>query len=101
MKIKDIRNGMEKIEVVGRISHKGKSTIVDTRFGLARVTVATIEDETGSVGLNLWSDQIQKVREGDYVKLEGASARAYGGQIKLNLVGENAKITLLNQNPFL
>lgn len=96
VRIRDIQGKMEDLEVVGTVTDKKEPLLVDTRFGSAHLAVAVIEDETGSIRLNLWRDQIEKVKVGDRVRLEGAFTRVFGGQVELNLGQAKGKITVLS-----
>lgn len=55
---------------------------------------AVLEDETGSVCLNLWRDQIDVAKAGDTIVLENAFAREFGGVVEVN-IGADGKIAVL------
>ena len=97
MKIHQIRAGMDRITVSGRISYIGIRKIVKTRFGEAPVARAVLEDDTGKIALNLWRGQIDLVKEGDIVRVENAFVRTYQDQLELN-VGSRGRIVLLSGN---
>jgi len=86
---------MRNLIVVGEIAEIGEARLVETRFGVARVATAILIDETGRVKLNLWRDQINKVKVGNTVRLENAFAREFEGWIELN-IGSDGKITVLS-----
>lgn len=94
MKICDIQPDMRNIEVTGRIVRIGERRQVQTKFGPADVAKATLEDETGSINLSLWRQQIDLVKEGDNVKLINAFARTFGGQLELNIGRDGQIITV-------
>jgi len=96
IKIEKIVPGMRNLEVVGRIIKIGERKRVETKFGPAEVAAALLEDETGTVRLNLWRWQIDIVREGDLVMLVNAFARAYGGKTELS-VGRDGRIVILER----
>jgi len=52
--IAEIREGMRELEIEGKITTIGEVKEVHTRFGPARVAAAVLENETGSIRLNLW-----------------------------------------------
>jgi replication factor A1 len=95
-KIAEIREGMRNLTVVGRISQIREAQPVKTRFGPARVAAAILEDETGSIRLNLWRDQIERVQVGDTVRIENAFIRVFKDQNELN-VGKDGRITVLSR----
>lgn len=94
IRIKQIRPGMRNLVIVGEIAEMGEVRSVTTKFGPARVSTAILRDETGWVKLNLWRDQIEKVKLGDTIKLENAFAREFGSWTELN-IGSDGKITVL------
>jgi len=94
--IADIRQGMRNLTVVGKIRQIGEVQTVTTKFGPARVTAAILEDQTGSIRLNLWRDQIDKVRVGDTLRLENAFVRMFNYQNELN-IGKDGRIVVLER----
>jgi len=53
VKIGQIKAGMRNMEVTGRLKEVGKPREIGTRFGPATLATAILEDETGSMRLNL------------------------------------------------
>ena len=98
LKISQISGNMRNIEVTGKIVRKGDTREVETRYGPAKVSWAILEDETGSIRLNLWRQQIDRVRVGDKVRLVNAFVRVYRGELELNL-GSDGRIELLERGP--
>jgi len=94
VKICDIQPEMRNIEVTGRIVSISERRQVQTKFGPAEVATATLEDETGSIPLSLWRQQIDMVKEGDNVKLTNAFSRTFGGKPNLNIGKEGQIITV-------
>ena len=96
LKISQISRNMRNIEVKGRIVSKGDTREVKTRYGLAKVSWAILEDETGSIRLNLWRSQIDVARVGDTLKLVNAFVKVYGGKLELN-IGSDGRIEVLER----
>jgi len=96
VKISDIKPGMRELTLVGTIASLGEIRDVTTRFGPARVAPAVLQDETGSIRLNLWRLQIEAVRLGDRVELVNAFARKFGGLVELN-IGKDGRIVVLER----
>ena len=96
LKICDIKEGMRNVEVTGRIVGRGERKRVQTRFGFADVATATLEDETGSIRINLWRDQIDAAREGRYVTVINGFVRVYGDRMELN-VGKDGKVVAVEE----
>ena len=93
LKIKDIRAGMENIRLIGRVVHKSKVIIVNTKFGPAKFAYAIIEDKSGKIRLNLWRNQVDIIKVGDYIEIINAFAKSFKGQVELN-VGRSGKIVI-------
>jgi len=94
--IVDIRQDMRNLTIIGKITRVEEVQTVTTKFGPARVAAATLEDRTGSIRLNLWRDQIDRVRVGDTVRLENVFVRVFNYQNELN-IGKDGKIIVLNR----
>jgi len=97
MKISQIRPDSRGIELTGKIISIGDVRNVQTRYGPARVAQATLKDETGSIVLNLWRDQVDLVRIGDTVRIRNAFVRTFRDRMELN-VGRDGSITVLERS---
>jgi len=94
LKIKDIQAGMENIEVVGRITELSEKRRVQTRFGQADLATAVLKDETGSIAVNLWRQQIDSVNEGGVVRIINAFAKVYNDRLELSIGGDGQIISI-------
>ena len=56
-----------------------------------KVCDALVGDETGVVYLTLWDDNIEKVNEGDTVRIENGYVTLFKGNIRLN-IGKYGKL---------
>lgn len=54
-------------------------------FHKANVSNVKIGDETGSMTLNLWNEQIDKVHVGDIIELKNCYIARYRGELQLRL----------------
>ena len=72
MKINELRDGMRKVDVEGNVIEKSDAREVRSRYTneTYKVADATIEDETGTITLTLWNEQVIQVNVGDRVKIE-------------------------------
>ena len=69
MNIKDLRDGMRRVDADGEIADISPPREVTLRTGdQARVADATLKDDSGTIKLSLWDDQIDAVTKGAHVK---------------------------------
>jgi len=84
--IGDLRMGMKKVNLKAKVLEIAKPTLVFTRFGnYASVTNALIADETGTIKLCLWNEQIDSIAIGDTVQIENGSTSAFRGEKQLRI----------------
>jgi replication factor A1 len=95
LKASEIKADLKQIEISGKISSIGDRREVQTRFGPAALAIAVLEDETGSIRLNLWRGQIDMVKVGDKVVVTNAFSKSFGGQIELN-IGHDGSIRVVS-----
>ena len=95
MKIKDLRNGMKNVSVEAKVTEKSEPREVMSRFKdeTYKVTTALIADETGTIKLTLWNEQINQVNVDNMVKVENGYVTSFRGEIQLN-VGKYGKLTV-------
>lgn len=91
MKINELTNGMNDVNVSGEIVSISKPKEITTKFGTNRVATAVLKDETGEIQLSLWGKQIEMVSVGDKVEIVGGYTKDFHGQTQLN-VGKNGSL---------
>ncbi|MCS7115034.1 MAG: OB-fold nucleic acid binding domain-containing protein [Nitrososphaerota archaeon] len=95
MKIRELRNGMKHVNVEAKVVEKSETHEVLSRFRdtTHKVATAIIADETGTIKLTLWNDQINQVDVNDKVKVENGYVTSFRGEIQLN-IGKYGKLTV-------
>jgi replication factor A1 len=95
VEIKELRDGMKRVNVEGKIVEKGDTREVRSRFKdeTYRIVDAVIADESGSIKLTLWNEQIEQVNLGDNVKIENGYVTSFKGEVQLN-VGRFGKLSV-------
>jgi replication factor A1 len=84
--IRDLRSGMTQICLKAKVLEISKPNLVYTRYGnYASVANALISDETGTIRLCLWNEQILCISAGDTIQIENARASTFKGQRQLNI----------------
>jgi len=93
--IKDLQDGMKRVSVEAKVVEKGDVREVKSRYKdeTYRIADAVIADETGSIKLTLWNEQIEQVNVGDNVKIENGYVTSFKGETQLN-VGKFGKMTI-------
>jgi replication factor A1 len=84
--VRDLRSGMTHVNLKARILEVTEPRRVVTRYGnYANVAKALIGDETGTIKLCLWNEQIDSVSVGDTVQIENARAFTFRGERQLSI----------------
>jgi replication factor A1 len=86
---------MKRVTVEANVVEKGETREVRSRYKdeTYMVADAVIADETGSVKLTLWNEQIDQVAVGNKVKIENGYVTSFKGEIQLN-VGKFGTMTV-------
>jgi replication factor A1 len=87
LKIKDLKDGMKRIDIEAKIVQIEPAREVLSRYKdvVHRVANATIGDDTGTIKLTLWNNQIEQVKENDNVKIVNGYVTSFRGEIQLNV----------------
>ena len=86
LSIRDLRSGMTQICLRAKVLEIPKPNLVYTRYGnYASVANALIADDTGTIRLCLWNEQIRCISAGDTIQIENARASTFKGQRQLNI----------------
>ena len=86
---------MKRVSVEGKVVEKSDIREVKSRYKdeTYRIVDAVIADESGSIKLTLWNEQIEQVNVGDNVKIENGYVTSFKGETQLN-VGKFGKMTV-------
>jgi replication factor A1 len=94
MKIIELKPGMKRVDITGKLLNISETREVTTRAGeQSRVATADITDDSGTVKLTLWNEQIDQVKVNDNVKIENGYVTSFRGETQLN-VGRYGKLTV-------
>jgi hypothetical protein len=78
--IRDLRTGMRHVNLRAKILEIPRPRLVVTRFGnYASVVNALIADETETIKLCLWNEQINSISNGDTIQIENARTSTFRG----------------------
>jgi replication factor A1 len=86
---------MKRVNVEAKVTEKSDTREVMSRFKdeTYKVATAIIADETGSIKLTLWNEQINQVNLNDTVKVENGYVTSFKGEIQLN-IGKYGTLTV-------
>jgi replication factor A1 len=86
LKIKELRDGMKKVNIEAKVMEKSDTREVVSRFKdqTYKVATALIADDTGTIKLTLWNEQIDRVNVNNTVKVENGYVTSFKGEIQLN-----------------
>jgi replication factor A1 len=86
---------MKRVSVEAKVVEKGDPREVKSRFKdeTYRIVDAVVVDETGSIKLTLWNEQIERVSVGDNIKIDNGYITSFKGEIQLN-VGKFGTLTV-------
>ncbi|NIP62035.1 MAG: DNA-binding protein [Nitrosopumilaceae archaeon] len=78
---KNMRGG---VNIQGKVERKGEPRTVNMRSGgTIDVCDAFIVDEEGEIKLTLWGDDIQKVNDGDIIKITNGYTNSFKGEVSV------------------
>ena len=95
MKIIDLKTGQGKADVEAVVKSMEPERAFN-KFGRdLRVANALIEDDSGSIKLTLWNDDIDKVKEGSKIKITNGFVNEFQGEKQLTS-GKFGKLEVLD-----
>ena len=95
VKVKELRDGMKRVSIEAEVTEKDETREVMSRLKdqAHKVASAIIADDTGTIKLTLWNEQIEQVSVGNTVKIENGYVTSFRGEIQLN-IGKYGKLTV-------
>ena len=98
MKINELKAGPTNVNIQAKVAKKDDPREVVTKYG-KRVSVAniTLKDETGSIQMSLWGDDISKVSKGDLIEITNGYVSEFRGSPQLSS-GKFGKINVIEKS---
>jgi len=95
--ISGLKVGMKNIDVKGKVESKSDTMEVYSRFGnrVNRVANAKIADNTGSIKLILWNEQVDLMSIGDNIQIGDGHVTVFRGEMQLNVGKKIGKIIII------
>ena len=96
MKIAELRDGLRRIDVEAQVIEISEPREVRSKYTgeTYKVAEATISDDSGTIKLVLWNEQIGQVNVNNTIRIENGYVKSFRGEIQLN-VGRYGKLTIL------
>jgi replication factor A1 len=94
MNISDLKPGTGSVNIEAEVVSVEAPREINKYGRKLRVANATIKDDTGSISLVLWNEQIDKVQEGSRVKIENGYVNEWQSTPQLTL-GKFGTLTVL------
>jgi len=94
MNISELKPGTGNVNIEAEVVTKESEREINKYGRKLRVANVTIKDDSGSLSLVLWNEEIDKVKEGDKIKIENGYVNEWQGTPQLTL-GKFGKLTVL------
>ncbi len=84
MNVNELKSGQGNVEVLVEVVSKEEPRSFN-KFGReGKVCNCTVKDDTGEIKLTLWNDDVDKVKEGDKVKITNGYVKDWNGELQLS-----------------
>ncbi len=99
VKVKDLTPQSRRVNLVVKVMSVGEPKEIPNRFGgeAKKVAEARVGDETGTVILSLWQEQIGSVSAGEVLSIENGYVSLVQGHMRLN-IGKYGKMTKVEKD---
>ncbi|MFC1505803.1 hypothetical protein ACFLQ6_01900 [Thermoproteota archaeon] len=100
MKIKDVNSEVKWVNLKAKVVEKPIARTVYSRFGNnpLGLSTSTISDDTGSLKMPLWNNQINMVSIGDTIQIENGRIKTFRGELQVS-VGKAGKLKVIKAHP--
>nr|MBC8495959.1 hypothetical protein [archaeon] len=83
MKISELKPKQGNVELQAEVTDMGEVREFQKFGNPGRVVNATIKDDSGSVALTLWNEQIDTVKVGDKIELKDGFVNEWQGEMQV------------------
>src|SRR3989344_1515160 len=83
MEIVDLKPRQGKIEIVAEVTEKGDVREFNKFGKTGRVCNAKIKDDSGTISLTLWNEQVDQVKVGDKIHIKNGYVNEWQGELQL------------------
>lgn len=94
MKVSEVKPKMSNVDVEVEVTDKGDVREFQKFGKVGRVCNITVKDDSGSVKMTLWNDDIDRIKVGDKLKLINGYVNEFRGEMQLT-TGRAGKIEVV------
>ena len=95
MRISELQNEQKNVNIGGVVTYIGQTRDVSLKSGnVEKVTTITVQDDSGSIPVNIWGSIIEKININSEIRLEKGYINEFRNQIQFNL-GYYGKLFIL------
>tara|TARA_Y100000815_G_scaffold231591_1_gene221839 strand:+ start:30 stop:335 length:306 start_codon:yes stop_codon:yes gene_type:complete len=95
LRISDLQNEQKNVSIGGVVTYIGQSRDVSLKSGnVEKVTTITIQDDSGSIPMNIWGSLIEKIKINSEIRVEKGYVNEFRNQLQFNL-GYYGKLFIL------
>ncbi|MGC8652319.1 MAG: OB-fold nucleic acid binding domain-containing protein [Candidatus Micrarchaeia archaeon] len=97
MKISELKVGTSNVTIQGKVVNKDEPREVVTKYG-KRLSVAniTVQDDTGTIAMSLWGNDIDAVNVGDVIEVSNGYVNEFRGTPQLS-TGKFGKVKVVEK----
>ena len=97
MRISELQNEQKNVNIGGVVTYIGQTRDVSLKSGnVEKVTTITVQDDSGSIPVNIWGSIIEKIKINSEIRLEKGYINEFRNQIQFNLGYYGKLFILLN-----
>jgi len=92
MKIAEISQDLEDdmVDIEGTVKQVLTPRAISTDYGQKTMAIAELEDDTGSIKLELWGNKAKKIEQGDSIEVNKAYVKEFNGRLFVNVSKEGS-----------
>ncbi len=95
MKINDLKPRQQDVDIEVEVEEKGEERTFNKYGREMRVSNAVVKDDSGSIKLTLWNNDVDKVNVGDKVKITKGYVNEFQGEKQLT-AGKFGKLEIVD-----
>src|SRR3989344_9589023 len=83
MKILELKAGQGKVDIEVKVKSKNEPRVMEKYGKELQVASAVVEDDSGEIALTLWNADVDKVNEGDTIRITNGYVSEFNGKKQL------------------